>query len=111
MLDLKSALSRLADDTELFAAVADAYLEDIAPKMEALNEAILANDLNQLSRICHSIKGTSSTVGATSCYEFAKLGEKLAADGNKEDAFAAVSKLKTELVIASQELRDYLSSL
>ena len=111
MLDLKSALARLADDTELFAAVADAYIEDIAPKMEALNAAILAKDMDQLSRVCHSLKGTSSTVGAMTCFELAQIGEKLAADGNKDKAFETVSKLKNELMAVSQELRDYLATL
>ncbi|XPV76496.1 MAG: Hpt domain-containing protein [Desulfovibrio sp.] len=110
MLDLESALERLANDKELYAAVAEAYLEDITPKMEALNQAILDDDMNTLSRVCHSLKGTSSTIGADSCFELAKVGEVAAGEGQKEAALKTVAELKSALIAVSAELRTYLQN-
>jgi HPt (histidine-containing phosphotransfer) domain-containing protein len=111
MLDTKAALERLAGDTELYIAVAEAYIEDIPAKLAALNDAINADDLHTLSRVCHSLKGTSSTIGAQACYEIALEGEQLAADEQKTSALQKVEELKNALQRTEEELKNFINKL
>jgi HPt (histidine-containing phosphotransfer) domain-containing protein len=73
------------------------FLEDAAPRLEAIRSAIEAADAEQVSREAHSLKGSSSNVGATGVERLSRELERAAWSGDVRGAAPLVDKLDAEL--------------
>ncbi len=83
-------------DQELLAELADLFLEDAPPKLEALREAIGSGDASSVGQVAHALKGSSGNMGAlrmsTICAELEDAGHS----GELERALVLAERLKAE---------------
>ena len=80
-IDLKEALERIQDDKDLLLELFEIYCEDHATKMGELRTAVSKNDVEQIKRIAHSLKGASGNISAKKLH-VAFLGLEQQAKGN-----------------------------
>lgn len=88
LLDLEETLDRMAGDKELLANLFELFLTDAPQKLASLLQYETESDMYQLSRIAHSLKGSSATVGATRLFQAAQALELAAKDGDMATAAA-----------------------
>ena len=81
LLDLQTALDMLSGHRELFGEVLDAYLEDLPEKRQAIAQALREGDDIALRLAAHSLKSSSSSVGAGPASRAAATLEDAAKDG------------------------------
>jgi HPt (histidine-containing phosphotransfer) domain-containing protein len=83
----------------------DQYLAESVLRMAALKEAVERRDAPALRLASHSLKGTSSTVGANRMASICEEVEKLARGATFDGAPALVAELEDEFTRVCQELR------
>ncbi len=71
-VDVDGALERLGNDTGLYAKILTSYLEEIAAMPDQLDRLLLTGDIVGATRLLHTLKGLSATVGASDLAEIAK---------------------------------------
>lgn len=64
-LDVDDALERINGNRDLYARILQSFLTDIADASEQLRGLLDTHQVAQASRLLHTLKGTSATVGAT----------------------------------------------
>ena len=74
-VDVEDALERLGGDTALYARILQAYLSEIAGLPDQLDSLLREDDIAGASRLLHTLKGLSATVGASYLAEVAKSAE------------------------------------
>jgi PAS domain S-box-containing protein len=74
-LDVPGALERLGGNAPLYARILQSYLQEIALMPEQLKALLLAHDLAAATRLMHTLKGLSATVGASYLAALAKAAE------------------------------------
>ena len=74
-IDVEGALERLGDNTELYAAVLEAYLGEIAGMPDQLDALLQSDDQSGAVRLLHTLKGLSGTVGASYLAAVARQAE------------------------------------
>jgi HPt (histidine-containing phosphotransfer) domain-containing protein len=81
-------------DQELNEELAGLFVEDVPPRLEALQGAIGGGDAASVEQAAHALKGNSGNVGvlrmSTVCYGLGAVGRS----GKLEDAAALVERLK-----------------
>jgi HPt (histidine-containing phosphotransfer) domain-containing protein len=81
----------------------DLFLNDAASLLKLLHAAVSGNDVDELRRVAHRLKGSSSNIGAV---RMATLTEKLEEKGlAQEDAEALRVKLENEFARVSETLK------
>ncbi len=94
----RSVLAGLRElgDQELLTELADLFLEDVPPRLEALREAIEGGDAASVGRAAHALKGSSANMGAlrmsTICAELEDAGHS----GELEHALVLLGRLEAE---------------
>lgn len=73
---------RYQDDKELVRELCQVFLEDLADKISALEKAMSSENLDDLIRVAHSLKGSTGTVTAEICCDLALNLEMAARDGD-----------------------------
>jgi HPt (histidine-containing phosphotransfer) domain-containing protein len=63
-VDTQGALDRLGGDTDLYSEILNAYLRDLGSAADTLDALLAASNWLGASRHLHTVRGTSSTVGA-----------------------------------------------
>jgi HPt (histidine-containing phosphotransfer) domain-containing protein len=84
------------DDDEFLREIAGIFFDDTPQRIAELDQSLLANDVSKFTRAAHSIKGSSSNLGAIALGAAAeKLEQRARAEGlgNVGDLLATV---KTE---------------
>jgi HPt (histidine-containing phosphotransfer) domain-containing protein len=79
------------------ADVVEVYYQDYPGHVRALREAVSDNNVPQLERTAHSLKGALGTVGATIAYTLASELETMGRAVHLEGAGTALHKLEDEL--------------
>lgn len=69
VLDLPEFLERVQDDKELLLELLDIFVADYQEKRKNLEEAIKANNAEEVTSIAHSLKGASGNISAKSLRE------------------------------------------
>jgi len=93
LLDVDGALPRFGDDIQSYRDFVDEFIEEMPEKMEGFRSALLANDLETLSKQAHNLKGVSASLGAM---QISNLAFQLDQHCQNEDT-ETVQKLLTEL--------------
>ena len=78
----------------------DLFLDDTAVQLESLRVAVSKNDVPEVRRLAHLVKGSSGNIGATGlaelCHEIEKLDETSATEqtilGKLEEEFLQVTE-------------------
>ena len=79
-----------------FGKLIDAYLDDCEVKMPQLSQLLQARDFDQLRRMAHSIKGSSSNFGAASLTDLCLRIELAARDEAPEGLGALIEAAEME---------------
>lgn len=96
----------MADD---FITLIDAYLRDSSERLQLLAQACAAQDLASAKRQAHSLKGSSSNVGAATLSEHCQRLEQLARSGDVAAVQVELTALQQEFANVHRELRTHLT--
>jgi HPt (histidine-containing phosphotransfer) domain-containing protein len=98
------------DDDEVLAEIVALYSTDAASRVAELELALAAGDAEGLVRTAHTLKGSSSNVGATQVTLLAqRLGDE-ALDGESDEMHLLVDRLRDEVTRAASALRADLAA-
>jgi len=96
-IDLKAALERLEGDRELLDELAQLFKEECPRALEEMRGAIRTADAPLLTRLAHTLKGSSSSLSANALSRGAAELENLARAGDLADAGGVFSRLEKEV--------------
>ena len=74
--DIRQAIEAMGGDKDLFRLILQAYLEELKTIAGTLSELFADQDIQTAHRVLHTLKGTSSSVGATLMHNAAKAAEQ-----------------------------------
>ncbi len=86
-LAVREVLDRLGGDEELLSEVVSLFIEEVPDILSRLKDAIDNGDWDGASKLAHTLKGSSSNVGAQG---FASLALKLENDSKNGDSSEAL---------------------
>lgn len=103
------ALGELKDIMEdEFDVLIDTFVADSEAKITTLAEVIAAADADELRKVAHSLKGSSSNVCAAQFSEFARQLEHMGKEGTTEGAADVFEQLKAEFSKVVDTLRNHI---
>ncbi len=91
------------DNDEFLREIVGIFLTDTPERIAELETSFAAGDNNTFTRAAHSIKGSSSNVGAAALREVAELLEQQAKTSGVAGTEALVARLKEEFVRVEAE--------
>src|SRR5688572_12342840 len=97
------------DNDEFLREIAGIFFEDTPLRIEELDQSLAAGDVTKFTRAAHSIKGSSSNLGALALRTAAEKLEHHARSVGLGDVAALVSEVKTEFQRAQAELQALLA--
>jgi two-component system, sensor histidine kinase and response regulator len=96
-LDVEAALQRIDGDRELLAQIAQLFRDECPNTIEAIRAAILQENRTALERQAHSLKGSSSNLGAVAVSKAAGQLERVARNGEMQQAREEFKILEVEV--------------
>jgi HPt (histidine-containing phosphotransfer) domain-containing protein len=87
---------RSLGDEELLAELAQLFLEDVPPRLEALREAIGGGDAASVGRVAHVLKGSSGNMGALRMSAICSELEDAGHSGKLQEAAGLAERLEAE---------------
>jgi CheY-like chemotaxis protein len=84
--------------------IIDKYLESFPNRTENLNQAVIANDIDNMRLLAHSMKSSSAMLGATAMAELFNEVEQLALSGTIEGAAELVTKIESNYGLLKDSL-------
>ena len=87
------ALERVGGDEDLLREIAGLFLEDYPSLMTKIQQAVAANDAQNLERAAHSLKGSIANFGSDAAYQAALDLEQMGRSKNLEQALEAHAQL------------------
>jgi two-component system sensor histidine kinase/response regulator len=97
VLDIAAALDRVEGDRELLDELARLFIEGSAAAMAEMRQALTERDAHRLDRLAHTMKGSSSSLGANRVSEAALVLEMRARSSALENAGELIDALQSEL--------------
>ena len=98
------------DNDEFLREIAGIFLEDTPQRIAELDQSLVAGDVAKFTRAAHSIKGSSSNLGALALRGAAeKLEHQVRAQG-LVDVAGLLADVKTEFARAHTELKALLGN-
>ena len=108
-------LSRIQEtsdgDLEFEQELIEMYLEDAREHLDALGTQIEQGDIELVRRSAHTLKGSSSNIGAIKMQEMALQMEQLVGANTLDDAKAHLSKMDEALQETDAFYKKYLDSV
>ena len=83
-------------DQELLSELAELFLEDVPPKLQALREAIGGGDATSVESVAHALKGSSGNMGALRMSTISTDLQDAGRSGELERALVLVERLEAE---------------
>lgn len=108
VMDVEDALQRLGHDEDLFAEIAQIYLEDAPAMLQSIHDAASQVDARALRRAAHSLKGLSATLSAHAVAAASYRLEQMGATGNFTDVSPAVAQVDERVDELNAAVREYL---
>jgi two-component system sensor histidine kinase/response regulator len=102
-LDLAAALDRVEGDRELLEEIARLFAEECPGLIDQIRRARQANDLPELQRAAHTLKGAASNVAATTVAESALALETQARTGQMDHMDELIAALASEIDLVLPE--------
>lgn len=96
--------------SDLLQEVLKLFLEDAAPRVEAISLAIGARDAVALRREAHTLRGAASNIGAKALANVCRELETIAAAGTTDGTTRFMQELRDEYDRAKQEIDRLLVS-
>lgn len=104
VLDRQQILERLGGDEEIYAIMAETYIEDVDCNCAALAAALAADDLRSLQREAHTIKGLLAGFADPDGAAVAQALEHRLRRGELAELAAAVDGLQQRLQAVKRAL-------
>jgi len=112
VIDLRSIESLRAlspgDNDEFLREITGIFLEDTPMRLKELDESLGSGELEKFIRAAHSIKGSSSNLGAFSLRSAAEKLENLSRETGLVGVEALVRDVKDEYARAAKALNDII---
>ncbi len=109
-MDIETAMNKLIHigGDELALRVIELYAEHVPMRLETLLESSLNNDLDQISRMAHSIKSSAGNLGLQAVYDSANIIETTILHSKPPDHLKAdINQLKTEIAQSLIDLKNW----
>ncbi len=106
-VDKKQALVNCDGDEELFREIVQIFLEDTPKRIEALSQAVEADDADLIQKTAHSLKGASANLAAGPLRQASQVLEKVGRDHQTALARERFRRVQHEW----ERLKKYLTSL
>ncbi len=103
-LEIEETLRRLGGDKELLGQLYAAYAEDAPRKLLTLRQALEDEDLLQILKRAHSLKGASAAVGAIGCMQLAQSIEDAVHAEDMDTLHRQVPILEQELALVIDQI-------
>jgi HPt (histidine-containing phosphotransfer) domain-containing protein len=97
------------DNDEFLREIAGIFLEDTPLRIRELEESLAAGDASKFTRAAHSIKGSSSNLGAAALRAVAEKLEHQSRSQGLGGAASLLGALRGEFARAETELRKILA--
>jgi len=95
VFDKVDMMSRLMGDEDLAITLMTTFIDDVAGKIDALEEELAHGNISEVERYAHMMKGASGSLGGKHFSVLAKIIEKGAHDGNVETIKSHLLELRT----------------
>lgn len=95
VFDKVGMMSRLMGDEDLAITLITTFIDDVAGKIDALEEELAHGNISEVERYAHMMKGASGSLGGKRFSVLAKIIEKDAHDGNVETINPHLVELRT----------------
>ena len=93
------------DNGEFLREIITIYLEDTPKRIAEMKEALASGDASTFTRSAHTIKGSSSNVGALALRGVAEQLEKAGKSGGLAGLSAQIEECDRQFALAAAELR------
>jgi CheY-like chemotaxis protein/HPt (histidine-containing phosphotransfer) domain-containing protein len=111
-LDVAGAVARMGGNLDLYLRSVQPYIADLTRLPDQLDACLQAGNMTDATRLLHTLKGLSATVGAKAMAMVAATGEKLIqSNGTPDDLSAFGTAFRTAVNEASTELTDMVQQL
>jgi HPt (histidine-containing phosphotransfer) domain-containing protein len=100
-----------ADGDAFLREITGIFLEDTPQRIAELDQSLVAGDVSKFTRAAHSIKGSSSNLGAMSLRAVAEKLEHQARSHGLGDVGLLLTQVKTEFGRTQEALSGLLASL
>jgi HPt (histidine-containing phosphotransfer) domain-containing protein len=107
VFDKRILLGRLDGDEELFKEIVKTFLDDAPLQVEKLKQALMEENLNQLEKQAHSLKGAAMNIGGNALQAIAFEVELSGKKGDLKRTQELIPRLEKEFT----RLQKALSSL
>src|SRR5829696_909323 len=84
------------DNGEFLREIAGIFFEDTPQRIAELDQSLLAGDVSKFTRAAHSIKGSSSNLGASALREVAEKLEHQSRTRGLAEVGALIARVKSE---------------
>ncbi|HDM76392.1 MAG TPA: Hpt domain-containing protein [Deltaproteobacteria bacterium] len=105
-LAVQSVLERLGGDEELLCEVIDLFIEEVPDILTTLEAAIESGDWESAAKLAHTLKGSSSNVGAERFASVVLELENHSKEENSSGAIKAYRTLRDEFAAVKQFVSD-----
>jgi HPt (histidine-containing phosphotransfer) domain-containing protein len=110
VLAIEETLERMSGDSELLVNLFALYQTDAPKKLDTIGQLARAGDMQQLTRLAHSLKGASATVGASRMCQLAMDLEQAAKNGDGAGVDETFREIQTTCVDTLEQMRSFASS-
>ena len=111
VLDWSEALRSVKGDQQLLREVAQALIEEFPGLMKTMQQALSDGDTDALGRAAHTLKGAVRYFGAGRAFDHAYRLERMARDGNLDNAEEALQILEQEMARFTPVLLDHMQAM
>ncbi len=105
-LAVESVLERLGGDKELLGEVVELFLAEVPEILTQLKKSLEAEDWKSAAKLAHTLKGSSSNVGAEKFAHLALILETESKEQDIEGAFRVYRQLNDEYLAVRQFVSD-----
>ena len=111
VFDHHTFMERVAGDAELAREVLRQFPDNLTLQVQELEKAIASQNLDQVKRQAHTVKGAALTVGGNRLGDVALRVEKIAEAGEFPDILALMPELHTQVELLVNEIFDFMEGL
>lgn len=107
-LDIVALRKRLLQDDALVVLVLEQYSHDLPLQLEKLRDASAAEDMKEVARLAHKVKGSSGNVGAELLQEMASETEQAALREDRRVVDTVLAAIGSHLPELKKEIETVL---
>jgi HPt (histidine-containing phosphotransfer) domain-containing protein len=105
--DINEALDRMDGDRDLLREMAEILLDDVPIQLQAIKDALADDDLEQVTRAAHTLKGAVANLAARAAQQAASQLEQSARDRKTDHLAEDVRAVQREVARLLPELQRF----